>query len=35
MTPDLVLTFVFWSLVMGAFVFVIVFRIIMDWRNRR
>lgn len=35
MTPDLVLTFLFWALVMGSFVFVIAFRIIMDWRNRR
>ena len=35
MTPDLVLTFVFWTLVMGAFGFVIALRILMDWRNRR
>lgn len=34
MSIDLVLTVLFWGLFLGAFVFVIVFRAYMDWRNK-
>ena len=31
---DLILTVLFWAIVMGGIVFVLVFRIWMDWRDR-
>lgn len=31
---DLILTVLFWTVVMGGIVFVLAFRIWMDWRNR-